>query len=102
MLAWGEDSGVQKVMDIVFRRNRPVPRIPICPSHHVEMRLRGRLGTPARFSKQSQEDYTLIYFCPVPECNETAERVVNRSQIPVPGMEPVRPEYARGGDEFSL
>lgn len=93
---------MEKVLDIVFRRNRPVLAIPVCPNHKVEMRLRGRLGTPARFSNQTQEDYTFIYFCPVPECNETAERVVARTQIPVPGETPERPAFARGGDEFSL
>ena len=95
-------AGVEKVFDIVFRRNRPVPRIPVCPDHKVEMRVRGRMGRPSRFSKQTQEDYTFIYFCPVPECNQTAERQVARTQIPVPGEEPARPEFARGGDEFSL
>ncbi len=93
---------MEKVLDIIFRRDRPVPDIPVCPNHHVDMRLRGRFGTPARFSKQSQEDYTLLYFCPVPECNETAERKVARTQIPVPGESPDRPAYSRGGDDFSL
>ncbi len=93
---------MEKVLDIVFRRNRPVPLIPVCPNHNVEMRLRGRLGTPTRFSNQSQEDYTLIYFCPTPECNETAERLVSRTQIPIPGESPARPAFGRGGDDFSL
>ena len=93
---------MEKVLDVIFRRDRTVPAIPVCPSHKVEMRLRGRLGTPTRFSKQSQEDYTSIYFCPVPECNETAERKVARTQIPVPGESPARPAFGRGGDDFSL
>lgn len=93
---------MERVLDIVFRRNRPIPVIPVCPDHKVEMRLRGRFGRPARFTNQSQEDYTLIFFCPIPECNETAERKVARTQIPVPGESPARPEFARGGDDFSL
>ena len=86
---------VNRVLDIVLRRPREISAVPVCPEHKMEMRLRGKMGRPARFSKTVEEEYTLIYFCPVPDCNETAERTTTRSQIPVPGAAPERPVYAR-------
>ena len=90
---------MQRVLDVIFRRDRPDPEIPICPIHDTEMRLRGKQGRPTRFLDQTEELYTLIYFCPVEQCNETAERTRARTQIPVPGEVPERPLFARHGDE---
>ncbi len=86
---------VARVLDIVFRRQREVPRVPLCPDHNVEMDLPGKMGRPSRFSDMTQETYTLIYFCPVPGCDNSAEVEQARSQIPVPGAQPERPTYAR-------
>lgn len=83
------------VLDVIFRRNDPEPEVPICPDHKTEMRLRGKLGRPTRFSAQIEEEYTLIYFCPVEGCNQTAMRKRARSQIPVPGEPFERPAYSR-------
>ncbi|HEV2108259.1 MAG TPA: hypothetical protein VGR16_08355 [Thermomicrobiales bacterium] len=86
---------MQRVLDVIFRRDRLEPEIPRCPRHDVAMRLRGKQGRPTRFSDQTEEQYTLIYFCPVEGCNETAERRQVRAQIPVPGEPPERPLFAR-------
>lgn len=86
---------VQRVLDIVLRRDRPDSEIPLCPDHKVEMRLRGKQGRPSRFSDQTEEEYTLIYFCPVDGCNNTATRKRVKTQIPVPGEAPPRPSYSR-------
>jgi hypothetical protein len=93
---------VQKALDIVFRRNRPEPAVPICPEHKVSMALRGKQGRPARFSAQTEEEYTAIYFCPVPDCNQTETRHVVRTQIPVPGEVPARPSFSRSPENNSL
>ncbi len=86
---------MQRVMDVIFRRARVEPAIPECPLHDVQMKLRGKQGRPTRFTGQTEEDYRLIYFCPVEGCDETAERTQLRTQIPVPGETPQRPFYAR-------
>jgi hypothetical protein len=86
---------VNRILDIILRREREVPAIPVCPDHGIEMRLRGKQGRPTRFDQQSEEEYTLIYFCPVDECNQTAEVERFKSQIPVPGEPPERPGFAR-------
>jgi hypothetical protein len=86
------------LLDVILRREVVEPYIPVCPDHHLEMRLRGRLGKPSRFSDQSEEEYTLIYFCPADGCNQTATRVRVRTQIPVPGEAPDRPIYSRPGE----
>ena len=86
---------VQKVLDIVLRRNRFEPEIPLCPDHKVSMRLRGKQGRPTRFTAQTEEEYTLIYFCPVEGCNQTEFRKRAKTQIPVPGEAPERPSFAR-------
>jgi pyruvate kinase len=57
--------------------------------------MRGVMGRPARFSYQTEETYTVIYFCPVPGCAETAEVQLAMTQIPVQGAAPRRPDYAR-------
>ena len=88
---------MQRVLDLILRRERLEPDIPHCPNHNVEMRLRGKQGRPTRFSDQTEEEYTLIYFCPVEGCNETAEVKRVKTQIPVPGEPPERPLYARRG-----
>ena len=98
--AVGFVSGEQcmpSLLDVIFRRVQAEPEIPVCPSHEVEMRLRGKLGKPTRFADQSEEEYTLIYFCPVPECNHTAETKRVATQIPVPGESPARPAFSRRG-----
>lgn len=87
-----------KLIDWVLRRDAAEPAIPECPDHHVQMRLRGFQGRPARFTRQTEGEYTHIYFCPVEQCNQTATRVVASSQAPVPGEPPARPIFARMGD----
>ncbi len=89
---------MQRVMDVIFRRTRIEPAIPECPRHKTPMRLRGKQGRPTRFTAQSEELYTLIYFCPVEGCNETAAIKRVRTQIPVPGEPPERPTFARQHD----
>jgi hypothetical protein len=86
---------VQKVLDVILRKARVSPEIPLCPDHHVEMRLRGKLGRPTRFSDQTEEEYTLVYFCPVEGCNHTDTRTRVKTQIPVPGESPERPAFSR-------
>ena len=86
---------MQRVLDIILRRELFEPPIPVCPDHEVEMRLRGKQGRPTRFSDQIEEQYTYIYFCPIEGCNHTAEIKRDRSQIPVPGEPFERPVFAR-------
>ncbi len=86
-----------RIIDVVLRRTKPEPQIPRCSDHKIEMHLRGKQGRPTRFAAQSEEEYTLIYFCPVPNCNHTAETKKVATQIPVPGESPVRPSFARKG-----
>lgn len=74
------------------------PLIPVCPNHDVEMRLRGKMGKPTRFSDQSASEYTLIYFCPVEGCNNTDTRERQRLQIPAPDVAPERPIFSRVND----
>ena len=64
---------VQRILDWVFKREREEPEVPLCPSHNVPMRMRGVMGRPTRFSYQTEETYTVIYYCPVEGCAETAE-----------------------------
>jgi hypothetical protein len=86
------------MLDIILGRERDIPAIPVCPDHKVEMHLRGKLGRPTRFTDQTEEEYTLIYYCPTEECNQTDTRDRAKSQIPVPGEAPERPAFARIGD----
>ncbi len=84
-----------KIFDVILRRERLEPAIPRCPDHDVEMALRGKMGRPTRFADQSVEEYTLLYFCPVQGCNQTATVSRVNTQIPAPGRSPQRPEFAR-------
>jgi hypothetical protein len=86
---------VQRVLDWVFNRHRDEPEVPVCALHDVPMQMRGVMGRPARFSYQTEETYTVIYFCPVTGCDETAQTQLAMTQIPVPGAAPKRPGYAR-------
>ena len=86
---------VQRVLDWVLKRDRETPDVPLCPNHNTPMQMRGVVGRPARFSYQTEETYTVIYFCPIPGCAETAETQLAMTQIPVPGAAPPRPDYAR-------
>lgn len=86
---------MQRVLDIILRRNVVEPTIPVCPDHKVEMRLRGKQGKPARFAHQAEEEYTYIYFCPVHDCDHSKAIKRPRSQAPMPGEAPARPSYAR-------
>ena len=88
---------MQRVLDVILRRDHVQPAIPTCPDHRVEMRLRGKQGRPTRFADQSEEEYTLIYFCPVEGCNQTAHVDRVKTQIPVPGEPPERPAFSRRG-----
>ena len=47
---------VQRVLDWVFKREREKPDVPVCPTHHVPMQMRGVIGRPARFSYQTRRD----------------------------------------------
>lgn len=89
---------MNRVLDVILRRTRPEPEVPSCPEHKVEMRLRGKQGRPTRFADQTEEEYTLIYFCPVEGCNETAQLKRVKTQIPVPGEPPERPAFSRTGE----
>lgn len=89
------------LLDIILGRKVDERKTPECPIHHLEMDLRGKIGRPSRFAGTSEEDYTLVYYCPVPDCNETGERTVRRTQIPVPHRSPRRPAFSRanGSDQ---
>ena len=91
---------VQRVLDVIFRRERLDPPVPMCSDHKTEMRLRGKQGRPTRFTDQTEEEYTLIYFCPVEGCNETASVKRVKTQIPVPGEAPERPSFSRIDDRL--
>jgi hypothetical protein len=86
---------VQRVLDVILRRPTSEPDIPVCPDHKVEMRLRGKQGRPARFSYQSEEEYTFIYFCPVHDCDHSKSVKRPKSQSPVASEIPARPSYSR-------
>jgi hypothetical protein len=90
------------LLDVIFRRVQESPAIPVCPDHDVEMQLRGKLGKPTRFAEQSEEEYTLIFYCPVVGCNHTDTREKVRTQVPVPGESPSRPLFSRPGSRSSL
>ena len=89
---------MQRVLDTILRRERPEPEIPLCSDHKTEMRLRGKQGRPTRFTAQTEEEYTLVFFCPIEGCNHTAEVTRVKTQIPVPGEAPERPTFARRGE----
>ena len=89
---------VMKYINWALRREEDEPEIPECPDHKIQMQLRGMLGRPARFSRQTEGEYTYIYFCPYEGCDQTAARQIAKSQAPVPGEAPERPFYARAGD----
>lgn len=72
--------------------------VPVCPDHDTQMLLRGKLGRPTRFHDQTASEYTLIYYCPVPDCAYQEDRTVRRNQASVPGAQPDRPSYARRND----
>ena len=91
---------VMKYANWALRRGESEPAIPECPDHGVEMRLRGTMGRPARFSYQTEGEYTHIYFCPIDRCNQTAMRTTASSQAPVPGEAPGRPIYARNREDI--
>ena len=86
---------MQRILDVILRRSQDDPHIPNCPVHKVEMRLRGKQGRPTRFSQQSEEEYSLIFFCPSQGCDETKMTNRVRTQIPAPGEAPQRPDFAR-------
>jgi hypothetical protein len=89
---------VTKYVNWLLRRQAEVPSIPECHDHHVQMRLRGMMGRPTQFSRQTEEEYTFLYFCPVEGCNETAAVTRPSSQAPGTGEAPPRPVYARPRD----
>ncbi|MCC6704330.1 MAG: hypothetical protein IT334_05600 [Thermomicrobiales bacterium] len=74
---------------------------PICPDHDVPMRLRGKMGRPARYDSTLQEEYTLVYFCSVHGCGESKLVQVSNSQIPAPGFQQPRPDYIRPREKRS-
>ncbi|MCC6315567.1 MAG: hypothetical protein IT337_16330 [Thermomicrobiales bacterium] len=79
----------------LLRFDREGLDIPHCPDHGVQMMLRGKQGRPTRFADQTEQEYTYIYFCPVPECNQTAAVQRHKAQIPVAGVPQDRPFFAR-------
>lgn len=83
------------LIERITGRREKGDEIPVCPDHKVDMLLRGKLGRPTRFSKQSVSEYKLIYFCPVTGCSNTEERDVRRIQAAVPGAQPERPAFSR-------
>lgn len=89
---------MQRFIDNLLRRDRDDPEIPNCPDHGVDMMLRGKQGRPTRFADQTEQEYTYVYFCPVPECNQTALVQRHEAQIPVPGLPQERPSFARRDD----
>jgi hypothetical protein len=89
---------VMKYINWALRREVYEPGIPECPDHKIQMRLRGMLGRPARFTRQTEGEYTYVYFCPRDDCDQSAMRNVAKSQAPVPGEAPERPFYARAQD----
>lgn len=68
---------------------------PVCPDHGVAMEHFKNLGKPARFQDQATQTYTLLYRCPVPGCDNTAERERVRNQIPVTGERTPRPAWTK-------
>ena len=86
------------LLDRVLRKPMPDLAVPQCPDHKVEMKMRGKIGRPARFSDTTEEQYTVIYYCPVPQCDHTKEITRRRSQVAVPGEAPARPTYSRKSD----
>jgi hypothetical protein len=89
---------VQRLADIVLGRRRTEAEVPTCHEHNVAMRLRGKQGRPTRFTAQTEEEYTLIYFCPVEGCNATEEVKRVKTQIPYADEVPERPLFSRRGD----
>jgi len=75
------------------------PGTPKCPEHDVPMRLRGKMGRPARFEHTPQAEYTLVYFCPVHGCGQSTLASPTHSQIPAPGFAQPRPDYIRPRDK---
>lgn len=86
------------LIERITGRRSASPESPVCPDHDREMLLRGKIGRPARFHDQTASEYTLIYFCPEPDCAQQEMRVVRRNQAAVPGAQPDRPAYARRND----
>lgn len=86
------------LIDRIMGKKAEESEVPICPDHHVEMRLRGKLGRPSRFEDQSASEYTLIYYCPTPDCAQNAMKPVQRNQVAVPGIQPDRPDFSRRND----
>ncbi len=87
--------GMSKLMRWIRGATIEDEEVPICPDHGVEMVLFKKVGKPARFSDQATQTYTLLYRCPVPGCDNTAERQRVRNQIPVVGEQTTRPIWAK-------
>ncbi len=89
---------MNRLLDVILRRTTFDPKIPTCNQHGTEKRLRGKQGRPTRFSEQTEEEYTLLYYCPADGCNHTSAVSPVKTQIPVPGEAPERPAFARADD----
>lgn len=87
---------MQAFLNAIFGIHPEIDDVPMCPDHKVEMRLRGKMGRPARFSDTIEQQYTLIFFCPVAGCNNTATSQQVRAQVPGEGTP--RPDYSRVQD----
>ncbi len=85
---------LQKVLDWVRGEVANDTDWPMCPRHDTRLKLVKKIGQPARFMDQETETYTLMFHCPVEECDEQATRQRVRTQIPVPGEQPQRPPWA--------
>ena len=49
------------------------------------MQMRGVIGRPARFSYQTEETYTVIYYCPVPGMRRDSGSAAGHDADPGPG-----------------
>ena len=86
---------MHKMLDVVFRRNRVEPEIPVCPDHRVDMRLRGKQGRPTRFTAQTEEEYTLIYFARSKGATTLTRGNGSRHRLQCRASPPTRPSFAR-------
>jgi hypothetical protein len=78
-----------------FGNKPPTEEEPVCPVHNTPMVIRAKVGKPARFTNQQTQTYTLIFRCPVPQCDETKQITRQRYQVSVPGETLGRPDWAK-------
>lgn len=86
---------LQKVLDWARGTVAEESGWPVCPVHDVRMELFKTVGRPAYFTDQETGSYTLLYRCPLDDCDEQSTRRRLRTQIPVPGERTERPSWAK-------